>query len=58
MGTRMNKANIVCDLFAMALDQLGLLEMRFLTEMTGGNLVNHESFRGGVQGKHSAAVLM
>jgi protein transport protein SEC23 len=58
LGTRMNKANIVCDVFAMALDQLGLLEMRFLTEMTGGHLVNHESFKGGVQGEVFSDSLM
>lgn len=58
IGVRMSKVGIVCDLFAMALDQIGLLEMRFLTEMTGGHLVNHESFQGGTQGEVFSESLM
>jgi len=38
------------DVFACALDQVGLCEMRHTWERTGGSLVNHEAFKGGVQG--------
>jgi len=50
IARRLVKIGHTCDLFACALDQLGLLEMRHLVEKTGGQLVNHEGFRGGVQG--------
>jgi len=50
LADRFVKAGHVCDVFACSLDQLGLLEMRHLVEKTGGNMVNHEAFQGGVQG--------
>lgn len=58
IADRMVNAGQVCDLFGMALDQLGLLEMRHLTERTGGHLVNHEAFRGGTQGEIYTKSLM
>jgi len=50
IANRLVKNGHVCDLFACSLDQLGLMEMRHLVETTGGCLVNHEAFKGGVQG--------
>jgi protein transport protein SEC23 len=58
ISQRLAKNGHVCDLFACALDQLGLLEMRHLVEKTGGTLVNHEGFRGGVQGDVFTSTLL
>jgi protein transport protein SEC23 len=38
------KANLVFDTFGFSLDQYGLMEMRSLTEKTGGYVVMHEVF--------------
>jgi len=50
LSDRLVKCGHVCDIFACSLDQLGLLEMRHVVEKTGGIIVNHEAFQGGVQG--------
>lgn len=50
LAARLVKNGHACDIFACSLDQLGLMEMRHLFESTGGCLVNHEAFKGGVQG--------
>jgi len=50
LAERLVKSGHVCDLFACSLDQLGILEMRHLVEKTGGYVINHEAFAGGVQG--------
>ena len=38
----------VCDTFACALDQVGLMEMRALPEKTGGHVVMSESYTGNI----------
>jgi len=50
VASRLVKNGHTMDVFACALDQVGLCEMRHLWESTGGCLVNHEAFKGGVQG--------
>jgi len=50
LATRLVKNGHCMDVFACALDQVGLCEMRHCWERTGGSLVNHEAFKGGVQG--------
>lgn len=42
------KANLVIDLYAFNLDQFGLLEMKSLSEKTGGYVIVNESFTGEV----------
>jgi len=58
IAKRLSKNGHACDVFACALDQLGLLEMRHLVEKSGGTLVNHEGFRGGVQGDVFTSTLL
>ena len=48
LATRLVKNGHCMDVFACALDQVGLCEMRHCWERTGGCLVNHEAFKGGV----------
>jgi len=50
LADRLVKNGHCMDVFACALDQLGLCEMRHCWERTGGTLVNHEAFKGGSQG--------
>jgi len=50
LSNRLVKNGHCMDVFACALDQIGLCEMRHCWERTGGVLVNHEAFKGGVQG--------
>jgi len=50
LAGRLVKNGHCMDVFACALDQVGLCEMRHCWERTGGCLVNHEAFKGGVQG--------
>lgn len=44
LATRAAKTGIVVDLFACALDQVGVYEMKVLVEKTGGCLIESDSF--------------
>jgi len=44
LAQRAIKANQVIDIFAFTLDQFGLLEMRYISEKTGGYIVVNEMF--------------
>mmetsp|Transcript_10146 Transcript_10146/g.29948 ORF Transcript_10146/g.29948 Transcript_10146/m.29948 type:complete len:761 (+) Transcript_10146:73-2355(+) len=48
VAKRVAAAGHVCDIFACALDQCGVMEMRALTAMTGGSMVMAESFQNNV----------
>ncbi|MES1923632.1 Protein transport protein Sec23A, partial [Bonamia ostreae] len=44
LSIRCTKSNLVIDVFACSLDQVGLAEMKSLVESTGGHIVLCESF--------------